>query len=72
MNIIAEIKKLQLRIDELKSQLSEENNSSSYAQERESNAAISSIDGSQGYGLCMCCGGGSYSHNCDNCGAYID
>lgn len=35
-------------------------------------AATSSKDGSQGYGICYHCGGGSYSHYCDNCRRYID
>ena len=40
--------------------------------EQQGPAAVSSKDGSQGYGLCYQCGSGSYSHYCDSCGTYID
>lgn len=40
--------------------------------EEQGPAAISSKDDSQGYGLCYHCGGGSYTHYCDNCRRYID
>lgn len=40
--------------------------------EEQGPAAMSSKDGSHGYGLCYYCGGGSYTHYCDDCRRYID